>query len=79
MHNREKGLRKLQKQLRTGKLTKAIINSRGYNKYLKLKGVIAIEIDHEKFESDKQWDGLKGYQTNIKMSKDEVLQSFIAN
>jgi len=76
MYNREKGLLKLQKQLRTGKLTKANINNRGYNKYLKLEGQINIEIDHEKFESDKQWDGLKGYLTNTKMSKDEVLENY---
>lgn len=76
MYNREKGLFKLQKQLRTGKLTKANINNRGYNKYLKLEGQINIEIDHEKFESDKQWDGLKGYLTNTKMSKDEVLENY---
>ncbi|MCH7400213.1 IS1634 family transposase, partial [Belliella sp. DSM 107340] len=34
--NREKGLKKLEKQLATGKLNKTHINNRGYNKYLKM-------------------------------------------
>jgi transposase len=44
-HNRERGLKKLEKQLSSGKLTKANINNRGYNKYLKLEGEVKIEID----------------------------------
>lgn len=32
-YNREKGLRKLEKQVKTGKLTKSNINNRGYNKF----------------------------------------------
>lgn len=36
--NREKGLSRLQKKIAKGKLTKANINNRGYNKYLKLEG-----------------------------------------
>ena len=36
--NRERGLQKLEKQIRTGKLTKANINNKGYNKYLKIEG-----------------------------------------
>jgi hypothetical protein len=31
--------------LSSGKLTKANINNRGYNKYLKLEGEVKIEID----------------------------------
>jgi hypothetical protein len=47
-HNRERGLKKLEKQLSSGKLTKANINNRGYNKYLKLEGEVKTEIDKEK-------------------------------
>jgi hypothetical protein len=43
--NREKGLRKLEKQIKSGRLTKANINNRGYNKYLKLEGELNISID----------------------------------
>lgn len=66
-HNRKRGLQRLEKQIRGGKLTKASINNKGYNKYLKMKGEVKIEIDYEKFNLDKNWDGLKGYITNTKL------------
>jgi hypothetical protein len=72
--NRRKGLLKLEKKIKTGKLTKSNINNRGYNKYLKLEGEIEITLDHQKFEDDGAWDGLKGYLTNAKMSKDEIIE-----
>jgi hypothetical protein len=50
--NRDKGLRKLEKQLKTGKLNKTHINNRGYNKYLKMEGEVKVSIDMEKFEKD---------------------------
>lgn len=74
--NREKGLRKIEKQIRTGRLTKSSINNRGYNKYLKMDGQINISIDYKKFEADAQWDGLKGYLTNAKLSKDEIIENY---
>jgi len=74
--NREKGLKKLEKQVESGKLTKANINNRGYNKYLKFDGEISISIDKEKFTQDGQWDGLKGYMTNTKLSKQEVIENY---
>ena len=61
LHNRERGLTRLEKSLKRGKLTKANINNRGYNKYLKLTGDVNIEIDYTKFNNDQYWDGLKGY------------------
>lgn len=75
-YNREKGLRSLEKRMRTGKLTKASINNRGYNKYLKLEGEIKVIIDKEKFEQDAKWDGLKGYLTNAKMRKETILENY---
>ena len=74
--NREKGLKKLEKQIKTGKLTKAHINNRGYNKYLKLEGSIEVSIDKIKFESDSKWDGLKGYLTNTSLSKNEIIENY---
>jgi transposase len=74
--NREKGLRKIEKQIRTGRLTKSSINNRGYNKYLKMDGQINIAIDYQKFEADAAWDGLKGYLTNAKLSKDKVIENY---
>jgi transposase len=75
-YNREKGLRKIEKQIRTGKLTKASINNRGYNKYLKLEGEIKVVIDKERYEQDAKWDGLKGYITNAKLTKDEIIENY---
>lgn len=74
--NRDKGLRKLEKQIKTGKLTKSNINNKGYNKYLKMEGDINISIDYQKFNIDAQWDGLKGYITNTKLSKDEIIENY---
>ena len=74
--NREKGLKRLESKLGKGKLNKQHINNRGYNKYLKLKGDVKISIDYDKFKSDQDWDGLKGYLTNTKMSKEQVIENY---
>ena len=74
--NRERGLKKLEKQIRTGKLTKTHINNKGYNKYLKLEGEVKISIDKSKFEQDARWDGLKGYLTNTLLSNDEIINNY---
>ena len=75
-YNRRKGLERLQKRVKSGKLTKSNINNRGYNKYLQLNGEIDIKIDYQKFEKDALWDGLKGYATNSKMSNDIILENY---
>lgn len=75
-YNREKGLKRLEKRVKSGKLTKASINNRGYNKYLKLEGEVHVVIDKEKFEQDEKWDGLQGYLTNAKLTKDEILENY---
>jgi len=75
-HNRNRGLQRLEKQVKAGRLTKSNINNKGYNKYLKLQGGIRIEIDYDKFNNDKRWDGLKGYITNTKLSNRQVIESY---
>ena len=75
-YNRQKGLNRLEKRIKSGKLTKSNINNRGYNKYLQLDGEIDIKIDYQKFEKDVCWDGLKGYITNTKLSNDIVLENY---
>lgn len=74
--NRQRGLQKLERQIKKGKLTKANINNRGYNKYLKMDGEINVSIDHEKFEADKKWDGLKGYLSNTTLTKNEIIENY---
>ena len=75
-HNRKRGLHRLEKQIKAGKLTKSSINNKGYNKYLKLTGDVSIEIDYEKFHSDQSWDGLKGYITNTKLKNKQVIENY---
>ncbi|MBU1901568.1 IS1634 family transposase [Patescibacteria group bacterium] len=75
-YNRKRGLTRLEKQIRRGRLTKSNINNRGYNKYLKLTGDVIIEIDYDKFNNDKEWDGLKGYVTNTKLTDKEVIENY---
>lgn len=75
-YNRKRGLTRLEKQVRAGKLTKSNINNRGYNKYLKLTGEVSIEIDYERYNQDNVWDGLKGYVTNTRLSDAEVMENY---
>ncbi len=75
-HNRKRGLQRLEKRLRSGKLTKSNINNKGYNKYLKMTGKVDIEIDYHKFDQDVVWDGLKGYITNSKLSKKQIIDNY---
>lgn len=76
LYNREKGLRKLQKQIRSGRLTKSSINNRGYNKFLKLEGHIDVIFDQTKIAEDKKWDGLKGYLSNAKLNKNQIIENY---
>ncbi len=75
-HNRERGLKRLEKKVLSGKLTKANINNRGYNKYLKMQGEVKIEINYDQYQKDAQWDGLKGYITNSKLSGKQIIENY---
>jgi transposase len=75
-YNRDKGLRKLEKQIGRGRMTKASINNRGYNKFLQLTGEMSVSVDQEKIRQDRAWDGLKGYLTNAKMTKDQIIENY---
>ncbi len=76
VHNRTKGLKRLEKKVHSGMLTKEHINNRGYNKYLKLNSTIEVEIDYEKYNADGAWDGLKGYITNTNLSPEAVIDNY---
>jgi transposase len=75
-YNRKRGLTRLEKQVKSGKLTKSNINNKGYNKYLKLKGNVVIEIDYDKYNHGQVWDGLKGYVTNTKLKNNDVIENY---
>jgi len=75
-YNREKGIKRLEKQLKSNKLTKSNINNKGYNKFLKMEGEVVLALDYQKVEQDTKWDGLKGYLTNSNMTKEEILENY---
>lgn len=74
--NRERGLKKLRQKIKKGKLTKRHINNRGYNKFLILIGEAKLKINEVKIAEDKQWDGLKGYITNTRLSAEKVTENY---
>lgn len=75
-HNRQRGLKALEKKIQSGHLTKSSINNKGYNKFLKLEGEITVDIDQNKVQQDARWDGLKGYLTNSNLSTSDVLENY---
>jgi len=75
-YNREKGIRRLEKQIRKGRITKSALNKRGYNKFLQLTGELSVTLDQSKIEQDKRWDGLKGYITNTTLPDNEAIENY---
>jgi len=74
--NRDRGLEKLKKQIKSGRLTKKQINNRGYNKFLTLSGEVTISINEDQVRADTQWDGLKGYLTNTRFSAKTIVENY---
>jgi len=75
-YNREKGVRRLQKEFSKGNITKENINKRGYNKFLELSDDIKVTINKDKINEDEQWDGLKGYITNTGLPSEAVYEQY---
>ena len=75
-YNREKGVRRLTKAYRQGTITKEHINKRGYNKFLEISDDVKVSINAQKIIEDSQWDGLKGYITNTKLSAADVYEQY---
>ena len=76
VHNREKGIARLRKAYASGKITKASVNRRGYNKFLEIGKDVEVTISDEKNEEDRKWDGLKGHITNTELKADEVVAQY---
>ncbi|WP_373722441.1 MULTISPECIES: IS1634 family transposase [Bacteroidales] len=74
--DREKGVKRLEKRFASGKITKASVNNRGYNRLLSLQGETAVIIDQDKIAEDARLDGLKGYVTNSKIKDEEVAENY---
>jgi transposase len=75
-HNREKGVKRLEKTYRSGNITKENINKRGYNKFLEISDNVRVAINQDKIKQDEQWDGLKAYLTNTKLPAKEVYEQY---
>jgi transposase len=75
-HNRDKGVKRLEKAYWSGNITKENINKRGYNKFLEISDNVKVTINQEKINQDEQWDGLKGYLTNTDLPAEKVYEQY---
>lgn len=75
-HNREKGVRRLEKAFAKGRLNKEQVNKRGYNKFLDISDDITVSINRARIADDAKWDGLKGFITNSDLSASQILDSY---
>ena len=75
-HNREKGIRRLEKAYKAGHLSKENINRRGYNKFLDMEGDTSVNINYDRIQEDARWDGLKGYLTNTSIPTADVVSAY---
>jgi transposase len=75
-YNREKGIKRLAQNIKSGRMNKSSINNKGYNKFLALEGKLTVKIDPQKIEQDVLWDGLKGYLTNSLLDNKEILENY---
>ena len=75
-YNRDRGIARLRKAYKTGRITKSQVNKRGYNKFLEISKDIEVVISEEKIAEDCQWDGLKGYITNTDLDAERVIAEY---
>lgn len=76
VYNRERGITRLRKVYKSGKLTKQQVNKRGYNKFLEISKDIEVVISEQKIAEDSKWDGLKGYITNTDLDANKVIAEY---
>ncbi len=76
VYNRERGIARLRKVYKSGKLTKQQVNKRGYNKFLEISKDIEVVISEQKISEDSKWDGLKGYITNTDLDANKVIAEY---
>ena len=76
VYNREKGIKRLEKEYKSGAITKDKINKRGYNKFLDISDNVKVKINYDKTKEDQKWDGLKGYITNTGLSASNVCKQY---
>lgn len=75
-YNRDRGIARLRKAYKSGRITKNHVNRRGYNKFLEISKDIEVVINEEKIAEDCKWDGLKGYITNTDLDAERVIAEY---
>lgn len=75
-YNRNRGVARLRKAYRSGRITKQQVNRRGYNKFLEIRGDIDVTISDDRIAEDSKWDGLKGYVTNTCLDAEQVIAQY---
>lgn len=75
-YNRDRGIARLRKAYKSGRITKNQVNRRGYNKFLEISRDIEVVISEEKIAEDCRWDGLKGYITNTGLDAERVISEY---
>jgi transposase len=75
-YNRQKGIKRLEKEYKSGLITKDKVNKRGYNKFLEVSDNIKVTINYDKVREDERWDGLKGYITNTNLTAKSVYEQY---
>ena len=75
-YNRNRGVARLRKAYSSGRLNKAQVNRRGYNKFLEISKDIQVSISEDKINEDEKWDGLKGYITNTSLDAERVVAQY---
>ena len=75
-YNRDKGIKRLEKEYQTKTLTKDKVNKRGYNKFLEISDNVKVNINYDKIKEDEIWDGLKGYITNTDLPAKSVYEEY---
>ncbi len=75
-YNRTRGVERLRKAYKSGKLTKGQVNRHGYNKFLEISKDVEVSISQEKIDEDSKWDGLKGYVTNTDLEAGDAVEEY---
>lgn len=75
-YNRTRGIARLRKAYKSGRITKQQVNRRGYNKFLEISKDIEVTISREKIEEDCKCDGWKGYITNTELDAERVIAQY---
>lgn len=73
--NRERAIKRLRKRIATG--DNPAFSSSGVKRFLRNQHRPKAEIDEDKIDQDKKWDGLKGYVTNSQLlTPTEIVESY---